>query len=705
MAGKDGLHKRIVGRFVFDGMDADGAPELTLTRVDADGTRTPVPFDKDGNFALDASVVGKRAVLEIAGPDGSEPRRLHFDEIAGLIDAQGRYVIPKSVWDRWRLRFGAVSGSVESCRPLFLFDSIQRADLTQLSLAGLGAARDLGTALQHPSQFLRFCRPVCDGTVDVYVQTCCCPVFDPGQIIDDICKVIDCAHLGEVGPVNPPVPDPIGPVAHVASVIDSIRRAIAGDPAVPGPDQIVELFAHHEALVNLDRTAQVAYIEAHPALRFLHCHCTLVKVASVAIHEDGTFDATFVRPFAAAGCTQRLVYVVRQATPSGERVIYDGRTGPVSFGFGEEADLKVSWLARTCSRDDLGTDVGVYLNRIGATSADHLVRSVDQDGELSFAPLAAGDGLVNGGANVWGGTLALRYSFHQNLKGLGAVYYRVRIQQVDDLGDPVGAPVDHSTPVAWGLKQGTQIVQTALGPKPAVATVNNLYTIPFYADGWDFDANSFHALIDTTALVDNGRYLFGVDIFDQNGARLVPADSGATGAGEAAKAFVYQRMNPSADPAVVNLTGVAQKALANLFRVDNTAAVAAFSGLQQIRAGSVVNDVLTGCQYLAGLPTDELRIRYRAHHDAGWLDAVSINVTEGIGGPTTPILSDSVDTGAAPATALTPSTTLAALLGTDVKCSFASTMLVTTRHTNGSGGLSNLWASATGAFALEQTAP
>ena len=389
------------------------------------------------------------------------------------------------------------------------------------------------------------------------------------------------------------------------------------------------------ALVNLDRTAQVAYIEAHPALRFLHCHCTLVKVASVAIHEDGTFDATFVRPFAAAGCTQRLVYVVRQATPSGERVIYDGRTGPVSFGFGEEADLKVSWLARTCSRDDLGTDVGVYLNRIGATSADHLVRSVDQDGELSFAPLAAGDGLVNGGANVWGGTLALRYSFHQNLKGLGAVYYRVRIQQVDDLGDPVGAPVDHSTPVAWGLKQGTQIVQTALGPKPAVATVNNLYTIPFYADGWDFDANSFHALIDTTALVDNGRYLFGVDIFDQNGARLVPADSGATGAGEAAKAFVYQRMNPSADPAVVNLTGVAQKALANLFRVDNTAAVAAFSGLQQIRAGSVVNDVLTGCQYLAGLPTDELRIRYRAHHDAGWLDAVSINVTEGIGGPTT----------------------------------------------------------------------
>ena len=167
-------------------------------------------------------------------------------------------------------------------------------------------------------------------------------------------------------------------------------------------------------------------------------------------------------------------------------------------------------------------------------------------------------------------------------------------------------------------------------------------------------------------------------------------------------------MLQTADPNVVDLGPVPFKALANLFMVDNTQAVSAFTGLRQ--TGATVTDVLAGCQFLVGPASDHLQIRYQAHQAKGWLASVSISVTEGINAPgstsmlsATSTPSSTTDTGTPPATALTPSVTIGSLLGADVRCSFAATMLVTTKHTNGSGGLSNLWGSATAAFALERT--
>lgn len=722
MAIKDGNPKSVTGRFVFDGLGDELPPELKFERVDAEGKRFELKPGREGELTFETAFVGQRNLLEVSGPPGTDVRRFYYDFMVDRFRDRMEYVLPREGWDKFRLHYEAVSGRVESCRPMFLFDAIRRADASILHRAGLGGVADLGVIIARPELaeivFPRLCWPVCDGTVDVYVQTCCCTFFDPGTIIIDICKIIDCDRFKKVkipdlpqpdpGPfLRKALPEPIGPVEHAASVVESITRSLEGDPTLPGADQILELFAHHEALSYLDVRSQRAYIEAHPALQFLGCKCTMTKVASVPIQEDGTFDAFFVRPAKGKGCTQRVAYVVTQSSPSGPQVIYDGRVVPTTFALSEEAVLKVSWWARTCGRDDTIGDAGVFLNRIGATTAASLVRSVDQDGELSFAPLATTDGLVNSGANVWGGTLALRYSFHRDLRALGAKYYRVRVQRVDDNGNAVGSPTEHSTPVAWGLVQGTQIIQTALGPNPpgAPATVPNLYTIPYYVDNWDFDANSYHAFIDTSPLVSNGRYLFVVDVFDASGMRLVPSNAGAAAAGESSRAFAYQRMNPSADPAVVNLAVVPHKALSNLFRVDNTRALAAFTGLRQTRSGAVVADVLTGCQFLVGQPSDQVSMRYQAHHAAGWLNQVSISVTEGIGGPTTPLLSNTTDTGDPPATALTPAQSFAALLGSDPRCSFGATMLVTTKHTNGSGSLTNLWASAVGAFALDQTAP
>jgi hypothetical protein len=249
-----------------------------------------------------------------------------------------------------------------------------------------------------------------------------------------------------------------------------------------------------------------------------------------------------------------------------------------------------------------------------------------------------------------------------------------------------------------------QIVSTTLGPV-SVGGVDNLYTIPYYADGWDFDANSFHAVIDTTALTSNHRYLFVIDVFDSTGKRLVPNNSGPAGAGETAKAFTYQRKNPTADPNIVDLQVVPFKALCNLFKVDNVPVTGVIKGLHQ--SGSIDKDFFAGCQFLTGPPDDTVGVYYRAHHPNGWLASVSLSVREGIGGPVTPLItasttpSDTTDSGAGDL--LTQAVSFGSLLGADPKCSFAANLLVTTRHTNGSSSLTNLWAPDTAAFALEQT--
>ena len=733
MATKDNSTGNVRGNFVFEGIGDEQPPELKVERVDAAGERHPVEYDPKGGIVLEQAHVGQRNVLELTNSEGIDVRRYHYDDLIAHLRESGTYVLPKDVWGRWPLRFRCVSGTVEVCRPIFWLDDLVRADASILQAAGLGATADVHLAVTRPDlaaiRWPRRCQPVCDGTVSVYVQTCCCPWFDPGDILIDICKLIDCEFpvfwppdlgdppFGHIPGPNPgpipgprpgPGPDPIGPgLAHSALVTNSLKRSIAGDTTLPGPDQIIDLYRHHTVLSSLAPRERVAYIRAYPELRCFGCRCRMVKVATVAIQEDGAFDACFRLPWAGPNCTQRVVYVVEQPGAGSSRIIYDGRIGPRTFGLDEEADLLASWSARTCGRDDDIGNVGVFLNRIGTTTAANLVRSSHQDGELSFSPLTASDGLVNLGANVWGGTLALRYSFHKDLRALGAMYYRVRTQRVNDNGDAVGAPAGYVDANSWNLIQGSQIVGTSIGPT-TVGGVPHLYTIPYYVDGWDFDANSYHAYIDTTGFVNNGRYLFVLDVFNSSGVRLVPSSSGPHGPGEINSAFAYQRMIPSAVPNVVNLAPVPHKALANLFRVDNTNAVSAFKGLRQ--TGSIVKDVFAGCQFLVGPPSDQIQLRYQAHQDTGWLASVSINLTEGIDGPPPVALlsaistpSSTTDTGAPPATALTPARTIGSLLGADPKCSFAATMLVTTKHTNGSGALTNLWASATAAFALEQT--
>lgn len=715
---RSGKEATVNGRFVFDELEDSEPPKLVVDRIDAQGGAHPVDMGTKGEFALDPAFAGQRNTLRVSGPTQEDARQFRYDELLSSLAKDPTYVLPYAVWGRWRGRLRCVSGRVQRCRRPYLISVLAESSATmfQTRLAAaaqlsLEFARPEGAALHSTakSRVPTICRPVCDGTVSVYVQTCCCPWFDPGVILHNICELIDCTRPVIGRPVEEipgvgPIPDPVGPISlEVVNVLQTMKRSLDGEPDLPGVDEIIDLYRHHKALSDLPQRSQVAYVKAYPELQSLYCHCTTRLVATVPIHEDGTFDACFRLAAPGRGCTQRVTYVVTQPTATGGDVVYDGRTSSRTFALTDEADLRVRWSARACDRDDLAGD-GVFLNRVGTTGSEMLVRSVEQDGELSFAPLAAGDGLVNGGANVWGGTLALRYTFNPALKALGATYYRVRTQQVDDAGNAIGTPADHETPIAWGLFQGTTIVSTVIGPNPnpTPGGEGKLYQIPYYADGWDFDADSFHAFVDTTGFAANGRYLLVIDIFNAAGTLMVPTNAGGTAA------FTFQRKHPvDATHPDVWLTAVPQRALANLFRVDNTKAVAAITGLHQ--TGSVNLSVYTGCQFLVGPPADGVQLYYQAHQARGWLSTASLSLTEGIGGPTTSLLTGALsttDTGSPPATGETPVKTIGDLLGkTHPKCSFAATLQVTTRHTNGSGALTNLWGGAVAAFALEQTAP
>ena len=734
MAKKDDRRDPVTGRIVLDGASEQEMLALQVRRVDARGEGHPVEVAKDGSLVLDEAFAGQRQVLEVGAEGTDAPRRLRYDAVLERFRSGAEWTVPQGVWGGWFGRWRCVSGSVEVCRPLFLLDALQRHDAVLLEAAGLGVVPGLREVVARPESletgFARWCRPVCNGRVRIFVRTCCCPWWDPWDVVRDICRIIRCwpaeipfPHRGPgdpwphevpgdprppVGPLDGPgplthlsarAPAPGPDVAHVAALAQTLRQSLAGDPDLPGPDTVLELAGHAYRLSTLDPSGQREYLSVFPHLWDLLCHCSLVEVADVPLDEDGSFDACFRLPWVRPGCTQRVVHVVEQATPSGATVVYDGRVGPRTYGLDEQPVLRASWSARACDRDDQFGDVGVFLNRIGATSTVNLVESRLQDGERSVAgPLAAADGLVNGGANVWGGGLALRYSFHQDLRGI-ATYFRVTVQEVDADGDPVGPVIGAprvGNPTGWQRIVGLTIVPDALDPGPSGPS--GMWRIPYYADQFDLDANSYHAVVDTTALLSGHRYLFVLEVFDAAGKRVVPTNAGAPPAGEVAGAFSYLRQVRHVPGPTIDLVPVPQRTLAHLFHVDNVSAQAAFLGVLHNAK------LLSGCLAIDAPSTDTVQVRYRAHHPNGWMASASLGVTRGIG-PAIPVLSYAVpaDTGPAPASADTlPPSSLASLLGGEHFCSFSANEQVTTRHTNGSGALTNLWAYAVGAFALTQ---
>src|SRR5262249_34904299 len=140
-----------------------------------------------------------------------------------------------------------------------------------------------------------------------------------------------------------------------------------------------------------------------------------------------------------------------------------------------------------------GSGAYVFLDLIGDTESWELKTPTATGWDRVAAP-AYNDGLVfpaatsaaAAGANLnrnWGGTLKLNYKFSEDMKSVGAKYYRISITESDSSGHPTGTRNNLSDGLSWkkSVPNGTggvDIVSVALGPFP-VGGQENLFLIPY----------------------------------------------------------------------------------------------------------------------------------------------------------------------------------------------------------------------------------
>jgi hypothetical protein len=716
----------VSGRFEFVGLEDEQPPRLRMEAVSPTGERKEIRLSDSGEFSLDPKLAGRGFTLELRSAEGEASRRYSYDSFVDQVSQQGLYRLPESVWGRLHLFDQCVTGSVTVCRfrPPFVLEELIGPQLKALSFSIFDPIDEL---IPHfPPPWWR-CDPVCQGKVEVFIRTCCCPPIgplDPPIVIKDICEIIDCGPIIEPdfppkgpGPGPGPGPDP-GP-EHQLAAIRALKRSAAQEGG-PDPQRILRLSRHLDTLKRLPLREQIAYIELYPELRYRCCTCSTEKVSESYLQPDGHFEACWLEPFyLLRGCTRRVMYRVSQIQESGWVVVYDGLARNESFALDEEPDLRASWYADPCDGPHTyGPVPFALLESIGGTWGDALIHSTQQNGEKSFTgPLLATDGLVNeapvGPIPVTAGpyeqpggqTLPLHYQFHHGLAGLGAKYFRTRVVRVTGNGNPMGGPNDEF-PITGGLawrkyydKGGGQVgVQWVELSNPAIGGVVGLYTIPFPDLVWPWLDGQYHAYVQTAELLagvprmPNGRYVFVLDLFDAGGTRLIPAGSGAPGPGESSKNFEYRRLDGPIDAPFSNTSVVLFKALGNLFLVDN---LACYGDIEQIMQNSTPSSA--NCQFLVGPGTDLLKLRYSAYQTNGYQWYHQVSFKQGLSGPVTSVPPSNANVFSGD----TPGISFSALLGSETKCAFSGNLSVYAKHTNGSGRIQAYDQYDVAAFALE----
>ena len=134
----------------------------------------------------------------------------------------------------------------------------------------------------------------------------------------------------------------------------------------------------------------------------------------------------------------------------------------------------------------------------------------------------------------WGGTLKLNYKFSEDMKYVGAKYYRISISEADTNGDPTGTRHYLSNGLAWEksviVGGSIDIESEVLGPVTLGGNAN-LYKIPYDADA-DWNAGQYHGFLNTKdSRWDDPtkRHLVTVEVFDDAGTRLRPTGTTPTG--------------------------------------------------------------------------------------------------------------------------------------------------------------------------------
>jgi hypothetical protein len=672
----------------------------------------------------------KSAVIAL-GPDVEQPAGLRPEGLVTLRLADqlpvwektNEILLPSQWWRGWLGFITCVSGSAYRCFPF-----LERADLRAIAL---GRERVI---------FPERCEPLCNALVEVWEYTTCCWPF----VIVDVPRLIDSlAAFLAANPIMfpPPLPGP-GPVelSRVRTVDAAFGAGNLANTFVPS----TTLGVHLEALRSLSPQDAVSYFETHPILWPFWCVGSSAELGEAVLNPDGSFSFCYrYFPFFRPNCRTSYFYKVKQLVNGVWTYVYDGAAAHQYFSADEVANLYTS-IGQTCFQPPPlpGNDY-IALQAIGSTNTWELysnwngaIAGIDQTqtGDTSMAPLVVDAGLVAGSGAPWATTLYLLLNYDPALQSTSPspYYYRMTVVQADASGNAMAGatPITLMTPLSWAyFDTATNPVSIASQPLGPVTVGGNqgLYQIPYFGGtnpAWL--GNQFHQQLDTTSLanviaggpgVGNGQFLLILEVFDAGGNRLVPAISTPKPTDTKAT-FNYVRLLTSTTTANVPFNS-----LTHVLWVDNRPVVGAIEYFMNSSGTQV-------CQFYQGKPDTPFYVGFQAYHavmcDASpspqpassFMSSFDLNWQEGLAGTSGTLASGddtnwgtgcSVSVGNARSTATgplipppfnVPTVTFGEMLGAQTTCSFALTLGVYPKHTNGSGTIWSYESITTAALAL-----
>jgi len=687
----------------------DEIPLLTATAIDAKGMPIGTDTsDADGKFNFSREIINAASKIVISAAD-AEPGEaaksitLHTYQIAKAIEANKAIDIARRNWTQLRQLEYCIDGTARHCewRPFLAQINNQRIALTATKSVSpvLPAASILEPVV---ASWLR-CLPLCDGVVEVYRRTCCCPpllIYDPRIL--EIIRELEELELREP-PIGPPDPGPL----RFQDV-----SFFAGGAA---NERAINASADLKAIKSLDPALQVEYIQARP---YLFCSCGSSElVASGFLQPDGTFNICWREPLRLmwVRCHDEYAFVIKQLVDGETVKIYDGVAAGQWFHRDERIELTSYHPdAIVCSDTEEPppgtTGTSVMLEAIRSTYSydlnsplpsgwDRVTSASGTEGTAFPAPSAGATVQWN---NVgWGKTLPLRYLFYPDLEPI-ATYYRISVVACSTSGAPTGTRKYLTGPLSWVWYRRLSDLTIKRETLSLNTSVSNLYKIPYSSlfqallelhEIGEWASWQFHGAIDTTQFP-NGRHLVTLELFDADQNQIKPATAPVADPGTPA-GFSFQTWDQS-DLSVT--VPVDYGALTHLFWWDNRQTKSKILAVNKDGA-----HFLDECLFLGGPRSTNVSIEYRAKHDEpiflykhdlrwkrGLFTSWQTWVAE---------TADNVDPGTS------PNRTYEQLLGTKDQCAFTIEVRTFAKITDGSSRVYEYDARDDGAFAIVSPTP
>lgn len=725
----------MVYKVVFVGAQAnEQTPQIAVYSLDTFGrVKEKIAVSSGGQLDLSRA---KGAAVVAFGPDVADIADVDSETLVTvrLADQQpvweqsGAIEIPSLWWRGWLPFTICLSGTANRCFPFW--------ELEGLRAIALGLEEII-----LPER----CEPLCNAVVEVWEYTTCCWPF----LIPYVPPLIEnLAAFLAANPVMFPAPPPPDPAPIDLNLTRNVDAAIAAGKVSNTFVPSTTLAVHLATLRSLSAQDAVTYIEAYPILWPFWCTGSSAMLGQTAVNPDGSFSFCYhYFPLFRFNCRTSYFYKIKQLVNGTWIYIYDGSAAQQYFSADEVANLS-TLIGQTCFQPPaLGHDY-IAFQAIGNTNTYDLnsnwvapIGGVDQTqtGDTRLVPLIQDAGLELGNGAPWATTLNLLLNYDPNLQSASPspYYYRFSIVQADSSGGPMAGAtlLPLLTPISWAYidlsTSPPTIASQSLGP----VTVNGnqgLYQIPYFGGtNPSWLGNQFHGSLDTTTLanvipggpgVGNGQFLLILEVFDESGNRVVPATAPKPKAPstDIQGTFNYLRLLTSATTAVVPFNS-----LTHVLWVDNRPVMGAIDYF-------MTSSGVQTCQFYHETASTPFYVGFQAYHavmcdaspspvpSASFMSSFDLTWQEGLGGTNGTLASgtdtnwtktcslgvgNAYSTASPPSPYTVPSVTFSDMLGSETSCSFAITLGVYPKHTNGYGTLWQFEYITTAAVALSDAPP